>query len=405
MTLFKHARSVRPLLAASTLAIIASGAANASNTLTEAGTSVSNTFTLDYDVGTVSQPTITNDSVSPPPGAVVQGTPTLFTVDRKVDHVVTATNSTLSTAPGSTATLTFELLNEGNDNQAYSFSVDDLDSGAGTFDATSVTITYYIDTDDDGDFSDETGTVISETTIGAGSGSAFVTGDVPKGVSVLVEVDGTVDPATPDAETDDITLVAEARDPTAWIVEASATPAAVTAASGGANSVTGSAQNVLADDTGVAAVEGDSDGLYAVTGIIEVASPDLTATKSIVAISEDNTTCATKPAEADAKAIPGACIEYLITVTNTGATASATNLLIEDILPAEVTFVGATLDTTTTTGFADDGAVAGTGPTLTVPGTPAEIDCNGTTTCVVQLSDAILAAGEDGLIRIRAEVK
>ena len=87
------------------------GAAQAANNLTEAGTSVSNTFELSYSVSGAAQPIITNDNVSPPAGAVVQGTPTLFTVDRKVDFIVTATNSTLTSAPGADATLTFEVLN------------------------------------------------------------------------------------------------------------------------------------------------------------------------------------------------------------------------------------------------------------------------------------------------------
>ena len=405
---WKYSRLTR-LLAFGLASTAMAGVAQAGNTLTEAGSSVSNTFTLDYDVGTVSQPTITNDNVSPPPGAIVQGTPTLFTVDRKVDHSITATNSTLTSPPGTNATLTFELLNEGNDTQAYSFSIADLDNAAGSFDATGVSVVYYIDTNDNGDFSDETGVAISATAIGTAAGSAFVTGDVPKGVGVLVEVTGAVPAGTSDALTDDITLVAETRDPTAFLNEASATPAAVTTSSSGvANTLTGAAQNVLADGTGVAAAEtsGDGDGIFAATGIIEVASPDLSATKQVTAIKEPGigvasvTDCDTATAVANAKAIPGACIEYLIEVENTGATATATNLNIADILPANLTFVTAGLDTPTT-GFADDPAIAGVGPVLTAPA--ANTVCDGTAgTCNIVLSDAVLAAGNIGQIRIRA---
>ena len=406
MKLFTKAMVVKAFGAVSATALLANGAAYAANDLTEAGTSVANTFTLDYDVGAVSQPTITNDDVSPPVDADVQGTRTLFTVDRKVDHSITATNSVLSTPPGTDATLTFELLNEGNDNQAYSFSLADIDNGANTFDSSAVSIVYYVDTDDDLDFSDETGVAVTTTTIGDAGTSADVTADVPKGVRVLLEVTGTIAADVDDADTDDITLIAEARNPASWIVEGVATDAGdVTLNSGGANTVTGLAQNVLADDTGVAAVEAATDGLHAATGVIAVASPDLSATKSVSAITETPTDCSTDLAVADAKAIPGACIEYVITVTNTGTTATASNLVIEDILPAEVTFISAAIDTSTATGFADDAAVLGTGPTLTAPTTPAASDCNGTTNCVVQLNDAVLGATEVGIIRIRAEVK
>ena len=137
-------------------------AAHAANNLTEAGVSVSNTFELSFSVSGTAQPVITNDSVSPPVGAVVQGSPTVFTVDRKVDFIVTATNSTLTSAPNTNATLTFEVLNEGNDTSAYSFSIDDLDSGASTFDATSLVVRYLIDANDNGAADDGAYTTIAQ---------------------------------------------------------------------------------------------------------------------------------------------------------------------------------------------------------------------------------------------------
>ena len=55
---------------------------------TDAGTTVSNTFTLDFSVGGVAQTQITNDGVGPNPA------PTSFTVDRRVDLTVTAIDFT-----------------------------------------------------------------------------------------------------------------------------------------------------------------------------------------------------------------------------------------------------------------------------------------------------------------------
>jgi uncharacterized repeat protein (TIGR01451 family) len=398
-------------------AVLTSGAAYAANTLTEAGTSVSNTFELSYEVSDVVQPVITNNSVSPPVGAIVQGTPTLFTVDRKVDLIVTATNSTLNSPPGATAVLTYTLLNEGNDTQAYSFSIEDLDNAAGTFDATTVTISYLLDADDDGLPDDGAFTTIAATAVGTAAGSANFTPDVPKGTRVFLQVSGVIAASVNDLETDDITIVAETRDPTAWanVAETGAVSGAVTAADTGSNDIELTAQNVLADGTGVAAAEaaGDSDGLYAATGIIEVESPDLDATKTVTAIKEPGiadpfvalTDCATATAVPDAKAIPGSCVEYVIQVENTGS-AAADTLIIDDILPAEVTFISAEFsDAAPGTGFDDDPDVAGAGPILSAPTTPAASDCNGTTTCVIQLSDALLPAGRTGTITIRALVK
>lgn len=403
----KQVRGLTPRIClAAAVCLGLAGAANADNTLTEAGASVSNTFELSYSVSGTAQPVITNDTATVDPTAIVQGSPTIFTVDRKIDLTVTATNSVLSTPPGADATLTFTVLNEGNDNAAYSFSIEDLDTGGTTFDASSVVIRYLVDTNDDGVINDGSFTTIAETAIGAGAGPAVVTSDVPKGVLVFLQVQGTIDASIADDSTDDITLVAEVRDPTAYLNEASATPEAVTTASGGANTLTGAAQNVLADGTGVAGVfDGDADGRFAATGVIEVQSPDLSAQKTVLVIKEPDvsgpvTDCDTATAVADAKAVPGACVEYVIEVQNNGDTVSATNLVIDDVLPAEVTFVAASF-----TGFVDDAGIVGTGPILSAPSTPADSDCDGSTTCQIQLSDAQLDAGDTGQIVIRAEIK
>lgn len=403
------------------LAMGFAGVAQAANDLTEAGTEVANTFVLNYNVGTTPQAPITNDTATTLPGAVVQGTPTEFTVDRKVDHSLTATNSPLNnTAPSSTATLTFELLNEGNDTQAYSFSLADLDNGTDTFDATSYVIRATLDTADDGSFAG-TPTVLTATPTGTAAGSADFSVDVPKGVRMLIEVIATIPASTEaggaddqtsadDAETDNVILIAEARNPTAWLNDTVVGAGEVTVNSTGANIVVGDAQNVLADDAGVAAVEdaANSDGLHAAEAQIVIASPDLEATKSVSVISELIDALGAAPADpavacdaatvvADAKSIPGACVEYVIEVTNTGATATASNLDISDILPGDVTFVDAEL----TGDFVDDPLVGGTGPTLTEPA--SDTDCDGTSgTCEVALSDAALAAGDAGQIRIRA---
>lgn len=425
MKLMSSTKSIRHALLASAALTLMAAPAFAANTLTTAGTPVSNTFTLDYDVGTVNQPTITNETGSADPTDVeLPAGPTVFTVDRKVDHILTATNSILPSSPGTTATLTFALENEGNDNQAYSFSIADLDNLTGTFDASGVTITYSIDANDNDTIDDGTPITLATTVIGddPSADPVFVTGDVPKGVKVWINVTGTVAPSVSDTETDDITLVAEVRNPTAWAIDAilAADVAAVTTADTGTNNELGAAQNVLADSTGVADAESgansDADGLYAATGVIEVASPDLVASKTMSAIKEPDiadpfaaiTDCEGATPVTNAKAIPGACIEYIIDIANTGATASAKALDIRDVLPAQVTFVSASIVDVTTTGFIDDPDVADpggvSGPTLTTPA--ANTACDGTSgTCEIILDNALLGAGNNSQIVIRALVK
>ena len=73
-----------------------------------------------------------------------------------------------------------------------------------------------------------------------------------------------------------------------------------------------------------------------------ILEPAVAASKTVRVVSEDpDFACgifdATEPEDAQA-AIPGACIEYTITVTNSGA--AARNVSITDTLPGQVTYVG-----------------------------------------------------------------
>ncbi|MEM7493285.1 MAG: hypothetical protein AAF296_07875 [Pseudomonadota bacterium] len=404
-----------PMLRVAALATVGfafAGLAQADNSLTPAGQEVSNTFVLNYNVGTTAQAPITNDNTSSAPaGSVLQGTPTEFTVDRKVDHSLTQTNSPLGNiAPSSTATLTFDLFNEGNDTQAYSFELRDLDNGAGSFDASNYEIRVTLDPNNT-DGLQGPPTVLTSTPVGTAAGSASISVDIPKGVQLLVEVVATIPGGVTDGQSDQVTVIAEARNPTSWLNDATTAAGAVTQNSSGLNVIVGVAQNVLADDVGVAAVEATvSDGLHAAQGLIEIASPDLLAAKTVSVISEliDNvgaapsnpaSACSTATVVAESKSIPGACIEYVIEVTNGGST-SASNLNIADILSDDVTFVAASA----TGDFADDPGVTGSGPSIAQPA--SDTDCDGTSgTCEIVLSDTLLAAGDTGQLRIRALVK
>lgn len=88
------------LIAWVALALFGVTAAEAAGT--SAGTTVANTFTLDYQVGGVSQTQITSS-----------GSPTEFTVDRLVDLTVTSAGDT-TVVPGATGqTLVWSVRNDG----------------------------------------------------------------------------------------------------------------------------------------------------------------------------------------------------------------------------------------------------------------------------------------------------
>jgi uncharacterized repeat protein (TIGR01451 family) len=375
---------------------------------TDAGTSVENTFVLNYEVEGVVQPPITNDTdpTTQPPGAIVQGTPTLFTVDRLVDLTVAAVNSPLSVTPGASgpnATLVFEVTNTGNDTQSYTFSLQDgVDSNgaADNFDATGVTISYQIDDDGTPGFGpgDTVVTVPAVTPGTANATAAQRTPDIPADTTFRVLVSGTIPSGQTDGTADDLILIAETRDPVDWVIEgASGSSGDVTAAETGANNLENVAQNVLADGFGTAE-EIDDDGLFSAQGTFVVASPDLNASKTVAVIASEGEApfdCAagaaiTSPAQFS---IPGACIEYVITVVNNGATAIASNVDVLDILPDEIVFVDAA--------FA--GFETAPVPSLAAPG--PNTACDGTaTTCSVEVSGGSIAPGNTATLTIRAIV-
>lgn len=356
-------------------AAVLTGTAHAAGT--DAGTTVSNTFTLNYDVGGTAQPPIDNS-----------GSPTQFTVDRLVDLTITELNPTLNVAPGSVAAdneVVFRLTNLGNDTQAYDLSTA---VPSGTYAPGSIAIEYFIDLD-------------GSTTLNGGE--VVVVGtqpdDVPPDINVYVTVQSSVPGVAVDGQTANLVLIADTLHATNPIASCgSCTPLAEVLADAGGNTLAGEAETFLADLIGVATMEANNAGDFSAQSVLTVLAPTLTASKSVAVFqtapaTEGVCTGLTTPVAGDQYSVPGACIQYEIEIINTGA-GDASNLVIADELPAEIRFLQATLDA----GFVDDTSIAGAGPILAAPGSP--VDCNGTSNCTIQLSDALLAGGTTGKIFI-----
>lgn len=422
-------RSLKMLTALGAVMAFA-GAANAQGT--DAGRTVSNTFTLDYSVNDTPQPPITNEGGTP---GTPEG-PTIFTVDRLIDLTLAETNSPQLVAPGTLigvdgsgaltsdpdlqpTVLSYTVTNTGNDNQAYSF---DVTSPTGTFAATGFRVFYE----------DAAGNFVELAEVAAGSGATTeVTEDIPAGETRRVFVLADIPVDAENNEFDDIILTAETRDPEFWAFEGqfttgfnpdgtvNTTPVASPAANatagqttandaGGSNDLVNAAQNVFADGSGTA--DGDADGLFSDTAQYIVAAPNLTGVKTVAVIATDGSaiTCgdfSVAPVSANEFTTPGACVEYTITVTNNGADDGAGNPLpaasvlatgidIVDILPPELIFQSAQ---------AVDFTVAPTADTPPAAGTV----CAGGNECRVAFVDGELAAdpAAPGAVVIRALVQ
>lgn len=359
------------IFAAAAAAAFGAGPAFAAGT--DAGTSVSNTFTLDYQVGGVDQTQIDSSA-----------TPTLFTVDRKIDLTVT-TVSNASVSPGQTgARVVYGVLNTGNDNTAWRLSIKDV--GTDTNDFGGYTAVYYTDAGNDGVFTpgvDDAGAGASYT-LGAG-----VTADVAADATIWVVLTTDVPAGATNGQFDDVILIANSFYPTASLDPAYASTAGTEITAAGANTLTGAAQDVLADGTGTAGAPEDvaNDGAHSSTARYTVAAAAVTANKTVAVVATNPVNCATD-ALAGGFATPGACVEYVISATNAaGASATATAIAISDVLPDEVQWVAATQS-----GFTAAG-------TLTNPA----VGC--TTGCTVSLTGASLAPGVTGTVTIRALVR
>lgn len=263
---------------------------------TTAGTVITNEVTVNYQVGGVSQ---TQEEAS-----------NNVTVDRKVDLSVAASDNTAtSVSPGSEdQAVTFEVVNLSNDSLDFALSAAQV--GGDDFDP-------VVDTDfrfyaDDGDGVFDGGDTLITHIDALAADDTFVVHVVTDSIP-LDRVTGDIASITltATARTDDGAATLGA----AFVVATSDTVDVV--------------DTLYADVAGV--TDGVRDGAHSANDDYEVLAALLSATKSSTILSNGaNFNTGT--------ALPGATIEYCITVSNASGGATATNVTISDDLPDEVTF-------------------------------------------------------------------
>ena len=271
-----------------------------------AGTDITNTVTVDYQVNGVDQNQETASDT--------------FAVDRRVNVNVTAVDSPKTVNPGSEdAFLTFDVTNLSND-------VIDLDLTATLEDGDSNNIsafTIYEDTNDNGTFDagDQVITFLDEVTEDE-TLRVFVVADI--------EADAVND------DTFDVSLNADAHQAATASdgTGAAGTLGAELTESSGNSADQDTVDTVLADGSSPLGLTGDSDndGSFSALGTFDVDGAEVSVIKSSLVVSDpvNGTT--------DPKAIPGAVIRYCIAVSNATGGADATNINVVDTLPSDVTF-------------------------------------------------------------------
>lgn len=349
--------------------------------LTAAGALIDNTASLTFSVGGVAQNSVnssptgnsTQNAVTTAVAGAGNGAVTQFLVDYKVDLAVTG-GTTVNVTPGQvaatnvTGTLgaytTFTVTNNSNAIQSFNLAAADAANGAivspavtDAFNTASNTI--YVDTNGNGVL-DTGDTAIATITdlAAAGSIKVFVASAIP--VTAL------------NGQAAAVSLLATATWPSvipAWapVGVVAGTPVVATATGTANNTGLVTADIVFADAAGV--VDALRSGSHSAYDAYTVASATLSVKKAVAVL------CDPMNGNTNPMNIPGAAVQYAITITNTG-NGAATLAQISDALAATLGFspnlisgVGAGAACTSATGVvlsaSGFGAVTGTIPLLT----------------------------------------
>lgn len=291
-----------------TAALLLAGAQQAMAAGTTAGTDITSSATVDYKIGGVSQAQLTP-------------TYTPFEVDRRVNLTVVLDTATKNVSPNAQdQVLEFTITNSTNDVIDIGLGV--LDGTGDQFNPTGLTVFVESGAVAGYDATD-TATYIDELGADA-TKKVYVVGDIPAGVT--------------DGQTGQIVLTATAKEGGTASTEGAALVADTDA---DAPTVV---ENVFGDAQG--ATDGATpDGKHSAIGTYTVVATTIVVSKASSVIN-DPFNGTTNP-----KAIPGATIQFCITVSNTGATA-ATEVKVDDGIPVGTTYIADSIKVGTTCDYA-----------------------------------------------------
>ncbi|MFN3619407.1 hypothetical protein [Sphingorhabdus sp.] len=277
---------------------------------TAPGTDILNTVNVNYQTGGVAQTTISASDT--------------FKVDRKIifSLIEAATTGTTTVNPGQAGQVTrFQLTNTSNDTLDFNLSAiqqatstNAAHGGQDAFDLTS--FSFFVDANGNGTYEPATDTATTVDNLGLDeSRFIFVVGDVP-----LSATNGQIA---------GVQLTA-----TALESDGSAIVAVTDSTANGAMTV----ETIFADTakSGVAGTSSARDGIDVATDSYTVSAAVLSVFKSSRIISDGVST-------SNFKSIPGAVVEYCISVANAAGGATATNISISDLVPTNTTYVAASI--------------------------------------------------------------
>jgi len=344
-------RTSRLLGAVSSIVLVALSASPALAEGTEAGTAITNTVSVTFQVNGITQ--------------VVEEDTDEFVVDRKVNLTVVESGGTATlVTPGSIEQVTtFSVTNLSNDTLDLALAIAQQNGGAGAHSGTdnfdTDAVTFYID--DDG-------------TAGYSAGDSEVTylDGVAADETVTVYAVTSIDVSRANGDIATVVLSATAHD--------GATSGALGALlATSADNVVDQVDTVLADGSG--ATDGQYDGVFSAKDDYRVQAAALSVVKTSYIVSDPVSGVGETP-----KAIPGAVVRYCIAVSNGAGAQTATNISVSDVLPASVTYLDASIllnGSVETDGSCNlDGTSGGSHNAGEVTGSLGDIDAADTLTLV-----------------------
>jgi uncharacterized repeat protein (TIGR01451 family) len=344
--------------------------------LTPAGTSIQGRATVNYSVGGQTQTVIESSPTGNTTPGVGAGASTTFVVDNRVDLTVAEVSSSATvTAPGATnAAVAFTVTNTGNAPQGYALTFLE-EAGTALFGNT-----------DNVDFGNLAIRVDEDPSTGNGTGNDTFDGTetataidvLNPGQTITVFV---VSPIAP------LTLVNDNF--------ANVRLQAQTAVPGTNGGTLQAASTVANDPTTVEVVFADAgnDASESAVDQYAVQSAALTVTKAQSVLDDGF-------GSASPRAIPGATVEYAITVQNTSTTTAADGVSLSDAVPA---------NTTITLGqYAGDdvGVTGGAAPSCTADAADADADGCGVAAGTLTVGSAVIGSiAANGSVTVRFQVQ
>ena len=322
--------------------LLAGFAGNALAWQAAACTDISNQAFLTYSVGGVDQ---TNGGLNPLPSGNAPGNtdPTTFKVDSLVDLDVSLLSAQPLSATGVDQVLRFRVTNLGNDMQQYQLQLYNGNNGSDGDDFDMSNVRVYVDTNRDGvlnagdtllatidgtpDFGDDLG--LTGLVDGAG---VDIDSDPATGNTMDVFVVSDVPPGQPSTETAAYALraISYQADGTTITITGGTYPGGTIADNSCGNPVV--VGDTLETNTAVGGVtDAAGDGAAYASGAYTVVAAGISVSKSVSAPLWDPINLAVSP-----QAIPGAYVQYTITIANAALSAPATLSQITDALATQL---------------------------------------------------------------------